>query len=159
MKKHGVNNIVFSSSATVYGFPEKLPIDEESRTSCTNPYGRTKLFIEEIIRDICVSDPASRAVILRYFNPCGAHKSGLIGEDPKGIPNNLMPFVAQVAVGKRELVSVFGDDYETPDGTGVRDYVHVVDLARGHVAALNRFEKKDGSSGNFEVYNLGTGVG
>lgn len=156
MNKYGVKNLVFSSSATVYGYPERLPLDEDCRTSCTNPYGRTKLFIEEIVKDVIISDSKFNAILLRYFNPSGAHKSGKIGEDPKGIPNNLMPFVAQVAVGKREYVSVFGNDYDTPDGTGVRDYIHVVDLALGHLQAIKRFEK--GSIG-CEIYNLGTGRG
>ena len=131
-------SIVFSSSATVYGDPEKLPITEDQRLQATNPYGRTKLFIEEILRDVHKSDPAWSILILRYFNPIGAHPSGKIGEDPMGIPNNLMPFVAQVCVGRRPLLSIFGDDYPTPDGTGVRDYIHVVDLAEGHVAAVDR---------------------
>lgn len=150
-----VKNIVFSSSATVYGDPDCVPIDESARLSATNPYGRSKLMVEEIINDLTRSDKTWRAGILRYFNPVGAHESGLIGEDPRGIPNNLMPYVAQVAIGRREKLSVFGSDYPTPDGTGVRDYIHVVDLARGHVAALNRLFSKEGS---FTV-NLGTGRG
>jgi UDP-glucose 4-epimerase len=151
----GIKRIVFSSSATVYGDPESVPINESARLSTTNPYGRSKLMVEEIINDLTRSDKAWRAGILRYFNPVGAHESGLIGEDPRGIPNNLMPYVAQVAIGRREKLSVFGGDYPTPDGTGVRDYIHVVDLARGHVAALNRLFSKEGS---FTV-NLGTGRG
>jgi UDP-glucose 4-epimerase len=150
-----VKRIVFSSSATVYGDPESVPIDESARLSATNPYGRSKLMVEEIINDLARSDKSWRAGILRYFNPVGAHESGLIGEDPRGIPNNLMPYVAQVAIGRREKLSVFGSDYPTPDGTGVRDYIHVVDLARGHVAALNRLFSKEGL---FTV-NLGTGRG
>lgn len=155
MQKHNVKSIVFSSSATVYGEPETLPLNESSRTGIgiTNPYGQTKYMIEQILQDLSVSDPAWNITILRYFNPVGAHSSGLIGEDPSGIPNNLLPYVAQVAVGKREFVSVYGDDYDTIDGTGVRDYIHVVDLAKGHVAAINN--AKEGVS----VYNLGTGKG
>lgn len=155
MENKGVRCIVFSSSATVYGDPETLPIPETAPLSATNPYGRTKLFIEEILRDLAVADPRWGIVLLRYFNPVGAHPSGLIGEDPQGIPNNLMPFVAQVAVGRREKVSVFGSDYPTPDGTGVRDYIHVVDLAEGHVAALNAHARETG----LFTYNLGTGNG
>ncbi len=152
-----IKNFVFSSSATVYGDPEKLPITEDSRLSATNPYGRTKLFIEEILRDCYASNPHLwNILILRYFNPIGAHPSGRIGEDPQGIPNNLMPFVAQVCVGRREKLSVFGNDYDTPDGTGVRDYIHVVDLAKGHVAAL---DKLYGESLGCEAVNLGTGTG
>jgi UDP-glucose 4-epimerase len=150
-----VKRIVFSSSATVYGDPETVPIAESAPLSATNPYGRSKLMVEEIINDLARSDNSWRAGILRYFNPVGAHESGLIGEDPRGVPNNLMPYVAQVAIGRREKLSVYGDDYPTPDGTGVRDYIHVVDLARGHVAALNRLFSKEGS---FTV-NLGTGHG
>ena len=155
MKRHGVTKLVFSSSATVYGTPQSLPLTEESPVGAgiTNPYGQTKYMIEQIITDFAKSWPEFEATILRYFNPVGAHSSGLIGEDPKGIPNNLLPYVSQVAVGKREFVSVFGDDYDTPDGTGVRDYIHVVDLARGHVAAL------EGSRAGMNVYNLGTGNG
>lgn len=150
-----VKHFVFSSSATVYGNPDSVPITESARLSVTNPYGRSKLMIEEILADLVKSDPTWRVGILRYFNPAGAHSSGLIGEDPRGIPNNLMPFIAQVAVGRRAHLSVFGNDYPTSDGTGVRDYIHVVDLARGHVAALNRlFEQQPG----FTV-NLGTGKG
>ncbi len=150
-----VKRIVFSSSATVYGDPASVPIEESVPLSATNPYGRSKLMVEEIINDLGRSDKSWRAGILRYFNPVGAHESGLIGEDPRGIPNNLMPYVAQVAIGRREKLSVFGNDYPTPDGTGVRDYIHVVDLARGHVAALDRLFAKEGV---FTV-NLGTGNG
>ena len=155
MAAAGVKNIVFSSSATVYGDPASVPIREPFPLSATNPYGRSKLFIEEILRDLHVADPAWNVVLLRYFNPVGAHPSGRIGEDPNGIPNNLMPFVAQVAIGKRPRLLVFGNDYPTPDGTGVRDYIHVVDLARGHLAALNRLNDHPGAM----VYNLGTGRG
>ena len=155
MDKTDVRCIVFSSSATVYGDPEKLPLLETAPLSAVNPYGRTKLLIEEMLRDLAVADPRWSLVILRYFNPVGAHPSGLIGEDPQGIPNNLMPFVAQVAVGRREKVSVFGGDYPTPDGTGIRDYIHVVDLAEGHVAALNTHARETG----LFTYNLGTGNG
>lgn len=154
MSAHSVKKIVFSSSATVYGDPERLPIDEECRLSTTNPYGSTKLYLEGILRDVYVSDNEWTVVLLRYFNPVGAHESGLIGEDPKGIPNNLTPYIAQVACGKREKVSVFGNDYPTPDGTGVRDYIHVVDLALGHIKAI----EKCNSAGVY-VYNLGTGIG
>ena len=150
-----VKNFVFSSSATVYGDPEVLPLVETARLSVTNPYGRSKLMVEEILADLEKADTSWRIGVLRYFNPVGAHQSGLIGEDPRGIPNNLMPFIAQVAVGRRERLSVFGNDYPTPDGTGVRDYIHVVDLAKGHVAALNRLFAQDGG---FTV-NLGTGQG
>ena len=135
MKEAGVKRIIFSSSATVYGTPQYLPLDENHPLSVTNPYGRTKLQIEEILKDLCVSDPEWSAVCLRYFNPIGAHRSGLIGENPQGIPNNLLPYVARVAAGQLESVRVFGKDYDTPDGTGVRDYIHVVDLAKGHVNA------------------------
>uniref|UniRef100_A0A493T0M6 UDP-glucose 4-epimerase n=1 Tax=Anas platyrhynchos platyrhynchos TaxID=8840 RepID=A0A493T0M6_ANAPP len=156
MKAHGVKNIVFSSSATVYGDPKYLPLDENHPVGgCTNPYGKSKYFIEEMIRDLCKADKDWNAVILRYFNPIGAHESGMIGEDPQGIPNNLMPYVAQVAVGRREFLSVFGNDYETIDGTGVRDYIHVVDLAKGHIAALQKLKENCGC----KVYNLGTGTG
>ena len=155
MAKHNVKKIVFSSSATVYGDPERLPIDEECRLSTTNPYGSTKLYIEGILKDLYKSDDAWTVVLLRYFNPVGAHESGLIGEDPKGIPNNLVPYIAQVAIGKRDAVHVFGDDYDTPDGTGVRDYIHVVDLAKGHVCALKKLEEKPGVF----IVNLGTGHG
>ena len=154
MKKAGVKKFIFSSSATVYGVPERLPLTEDCRLSTTNPYGATKLMIEGILTDVAKAESGFNAVLLRYFNPVGAHESGLIGEDPKGIPNNLMPYVAQVACGKREKVRVFGNDYPTPDGTGVRDYIHVVDLARGHIAAL----KKCNSAG-VHIYNLGTGKG
>jgi UDP-glucose 4-epimerase len=155
MKKHGVKKLVFSSSATVYGTPEELPLKETSRVGVgiTNPYGQTKFMIEQILRDLSVSDDTFEITLLRYFNPVGAHKSGLIGEDPNDIPNNLLPYVSQVAVGKLEKVSVFGDDYDTVDGTGVRDYIHVVDLARGHVAALQH------SQPGVETYNLCTGRG
>ena len=155
MREHNVKQLVFSSSATVYGSPSELPLRETSTVGVglTNPYGKTKYMIEQIIQDYCAADPAFEATILRYFNPIGAHKSGQIGEDPNGIPNNLLPYVAQVAVGKLQSVGVFGDDYDTPDGTGVRDYIHVVDLARGHVAALQHM--KAGAN----VYNLGTGSG
>lgn len=155
MAKAGVHRLVFSSSATVYGDPHAVPIDESFPLQATNPYGRSKLHIEEMLRDIGRSDPQWRVALLRYFNPVGAHASGLIGEDPQGIPNNLMPFVAQVAVGRRAELSVFGSDYVTPDGTGVRDYIHVVDLARGHLAALSALDKREGV---FPV-NLGTGRG
>ena len=155
MAAAGVKNIVFSSSAMVYGDPASVPIREPFPLSATNPYGRSKLFIEEILRDLHVADPAWNVVLLRYFNPVGAHPSGRIGEDPNGIPNNLMPFVAQVAVGKLPKLRVFGDDYPTPDGTGVRDYIHVVDLARGHLAALNKLQDQPGAV----AYNLGTGRG
>ncbi len=155
MQKHDVKNIVFSSSATVYGSPDVVPITEDAPLSTTNPYGSTKLMMEQILQDLHVADPEWNVVILRYFNPIGAHESGLIGEDPKGIPNNLVPYITQVAVGKLKALSVFGDDYDTPDGTGVRDYIHVVDLAVGHVDALNRLNPNDGVS----IYNLGTGKG
>ena len=136
MEAAGVKQLVFSSSATVYGDPASVPIREDAPLSATNPYGRSKLMIEDMLRDIYRADPAWRIALLRYFNPVGAHASGIIGEDPNGLPNNLLPFVAQVAVGKLKELSVFGSDYPTPDGTGVRDYIHVVDLARGHLAAL-----------------------
>lgn len=155
MQKYGVKNIVFSSSATVYGNPAKVPITEDFPLSCTNPYGRTKLMIEEILRDLHIADPAMNVALLRYFNPAGAHESGEIGEDPNDIPNNLMPYIAQVAIGKLEQLSVYGNDYDTPDGTGVRDFIHVVDLARGHIKAL---EKLGGNPG-MVTYNLGTGRG
>jgi UDP-glucose 4-epimerase len=155
MAAAGVKAIVFSSSATVYGDPASVPIRDQFPLSATNPYGRSKLFIEEILRDLQVSDPAWSCILLRYFNPVGAHPSGRIGEDPNGIPNNLMPYVAQVAVGKHPRLRVFGNDYPTPDGTGVRDYIHVVDLARGHVAALDKLTQHPGAL----VYNLGTGRG
>ena len=156
MRRHNVKNIVFSSSATVYGDPAFIPITEECpKGKITNPYGQTKGMLEQVLEDIHVSDPEWNVILLRYFNPIGAHKSGLIGEDPKGIPNNLVPYVAQVAIGKLETLGVFGDDYDTPDGTGVRDYIHVVDLAKGHVAAIKKLEKKKGVL----IYNLGTGKG
>lgn len=155
MQKHGVKRIVFSSSATVYGKPESVPIREDFPLSTTNPYGETKLMIERILKDIHVSDPEWSISILRYFNPIGAHASGKIGEDPKGIPNNLLPYVTQVASGKRPHLSVFGDDYNTHDGTGVRDYIHVVDLALAHLKALDRAEKVTG----VEHFNIGTGNG
>ncbi len=155
MKKAGVKNLVFSSSATVYGDPHTVPILEHFPLSATNPYGRSKLMIEDMLRDLRVADPSWNIALLRYFNPVGAHESGLIGEDPQGIPNNLMPFVTQVAVGKREQLSVFGGDYATPDGTGVRDYIHVVDLAKGHVKALQKLATQPGNV----TVNLGTGVG
>ncbi|NXG50603.1 GALE epimerase, partial [Psilopogon haemacephalus] len=156
MKAHGVKNIVFSSSATVYGDPKYLPLDESHPVGgCTNPYGKSKYFIEEMIRDLCKAEKDWNAVLLRYFNPIGAHESGMIGEDPQGIPNNLMPYVAQVAVGRREFLSVFGNDYKTEDGTGVRDYIHVVDLAKGHIAALRKLKENCGC----KIYNLGTGTG
>ena len=156
MRAHGVKNIIFSSSATVYGEPAEIPITENCpKGVCTNPYGWTKHMLEQILTDIHTSDPEWNVVLLRYFNPIGAHKSGLIGEDPKGIPNNLLPYVAQVAIGRLPEVGVFGNDYDTPDGTGVRDYIHVVDLARGHVKALAKLAPGSGVS----VYNLGTGNG
>ena len=156
MKKHNVKNIIFSSSATVYGNPASIPITEECpKGVCTNPYGWTKWMLEQILSDVYTSDPEWNVMLLRYFNPIGAHESGLIGEDPKGIPYNLLPYVAQVAIGKLECVGVFGNDYDTPDGTGVRDYIHVVDLAKGHVKALEKIKEKAG----LKVYNLGTGNG
>ena len=156
MRAHGCKNIIFSSSATVYGDPAEIPITENCpKGTCTNPYGWTKWMQEQILTDIHTADPEWNVILLRYFNPIGAHKSGLIGEDPKGIPNNLLPYVAQVAIGKLPEINVFGNDYDTPDGTGVRDYIHVVDLARGHVKAIERFAKKDGVF----ICNLGTGHG
>lgn len=155
MAAAGVKKIIFSSSATVYGDPESVPITEDFPLNQTNPYGRTKLFIEEILKDLAIADPEWKVTLLRYFNPIGAHESGLIGEDPNGIPNNLLPFISQVAVGKLEKLMVFGDDYETTDGTGVRDYIHVVDLARGHLAALDAPDR----GGPVSIYNLGTGRG
>ncbi len=156
MRAHNVKNIIFSSSATVYGDPAFIPITEECpKGKITNPYGQTKSMLEQILTDLNVSDPEWNVVLLRYFNPIGAHESGLIGEDPKGIPNNLLPYIAQVAVGKLECLGVFGDDYDTVDGSGVRDYIHVVDLAKGHVKALKKIEEKAGVN----VYNLGTGNG
>ncbi len=156
MRHHGCKNIIFSSSATVYGDPAEIPITENCpKGTCTNPYGWTKSMLEQILTDIHTSDPEWNVVLLRYFNPIGAHPSGLIGEDPKGIPNNLLPYVAQVAIGKLPCLGVFGDDYDTPDGTGVRDYIHVVDLAVGHVKALVKLSPGTGVS----IYNLGTGNG
>lgn len=155
MREHGVKRIVFSSSATVYGSPEYVPIDEKHPLSTTNPYGTTKLFLERILTDLTVPDPEWSVILLRYFNPIGAHQSGLIGEDPNGIPNNLVPYVSQVAAGRLKEVNVFGDDYDTRDGTGVRDYVHVVDLARGHILAVDKARKDTGVN----IYNLGTGRG
>ncbi len=155
MKHHSCKNIIFSSSATVYGSPKTVPIKEEFPLSVTNPYGRTKLMLEEILTDLYNSDNEWNIVLLRYFNPIGAHKSGDLGEDPKGVPNNLLPYITQVAVGKLEHVGVFGNDYDTEDGTGVRDYIHVVDLAKGHVAALQKLVEGSGLS----IYNLGTGKG
>ncbi len=155
MMRHGVKNIVFSSSATVYGDPHTVPITEDFPLSATNPYGRTKLMLEEIFRDLHTADPGWNIALLRYFNPVGAHESGRIGEDPNGIPNNLMPFIAQVAVGRRPQLSVFGNDYPTPDGTGVRDYIHVVDLAVDHVCALDKLTQNPGVF----ACNLGTGQG
>lgn len=155
MAEAGVKNIVFSSSATVYGLNENVPFVEDYPTSATNPYGRTKLFIEEILSDLKLADPTWNITLLRYFNPVGAHPSGMIGEDPNGIPNNLMPFISQVAVGRLKELKIFGYDYPTPDGTGVRDYIHVMDLADGHVKALQGPVQKDGPA----IYNLGTGKG
>ncbi len=156
MRKYGVKNIVFSSSATVYGNPGVTPfIETMHRGDITNPYGQTKGMLEQILTDLHVADPEFNVILLRYFNPIGAHESGLIGEDPKGIPNNLVPFIAQVAVGIREKLNVFGNDYDTPDGTCIRDYVHVVDLARGHVLALKKLSDK----ADVRIYNLGTGIG
>lgn len=155
MKKYKVGRFVFSSSATVYGLPERVPITEDFPLHTTNPYGETKLVIERILADIAAADPTWSVSILRYFNPIGAHKSGLIGEDPKGIPNNLLPYISQVGIGKLKCLSVYGNDYNTPDGTGVRDYIHVVDLAKAHLAALKRCEQVTGT----EYYNIGTGKG
>ena len=156
MRNHGVKNIIFSSSATVYGDPAFVPITEECpKGKITNPYGQTKGMLEQILTDLHVADPEWNVVLLRYFNPIGAHESGLIGEDPKGIPNNLVPYIAQVAVGKLKCLGVFGNDYPTHDGTGVRDYIHVVDLAKGHVKALKKLAPGSGVS----IYNLGTGIG
>ncbi len=155
MRDNNVKKMVFSSSATVYGDPHKVPITEDFPLSATNPYGRSKLFIEEILRDLHVSDNSWDIILLRYFNPVGAHSSGKIGEDPNDIPNNLVPYISQVAIGKLEILSVFGNDYPTHDGTGVRDYIHVVDLAIGHVRAIDKIESKTG----IRVYNLGTGTG
>ena len=155
MKEHNVKKIIFSSSATVYGKPKTVPIKEDFPLSATNPYGRTKLMIEEILEDVYVADNTWSIILLRYFNPIGAHESGLIGENPNGIPNNLMPYITQVALGKLDHLNVFGNDYQTHDGTGVRDYIHVVDLAKGHLKALKRADKMTG----VEAYNLGTGNG
>ena len=156
MGQHGVKKIIFSSSATVYSGDNEMPLREDSKTgNCTNPYGWTKYMCEQILRDVAKADPDWSVVLLRYFNPVGAHQSGLIGEHPNGIPNNLMPFISQTAVGKREKLSIFGNDYDTPDGTGVRDFIHVVDLARGHVAAVDYMQTHKGES----VFNLGTGHG
>ena len=155
MKKYNCKKIVFSSSATVYGTPKEVPIKEDFPLSTTNPYGSTKLMIEQILRDVCVADKEFCAILLRYFNPIGAHESGLIGENPNGIPNNLMPYINQVAIGKLDHLNVFGNDYPTKDGTGVRDYIHVVDLAKGHVKALEKARKMQGA----DAYNLGTGKG
>jgi UDP-glucose 4-epimerase len=156
MERHGIKNMVFSSSATVYGDPASVPITEDfPMLACTNPYGRTKAMIEDILRDLHVADQEWNISLLRYFNPVGAHASGEIGEDPNGIPNNLMPYISQVAVGKLKQLSVFGDDYPTPDGTGVRDYIHVVDLAKGHLCALEKLTENPG----VVTYNLGTGQG
>ena len=155
MKKYNCKKIVFSSSATVYGLPKTVPIKEDFPLSTTNPYGSTKLFIEQILKDVCVSDKDFAVILLRYFNPIGAHKSGLIGEDPNGIPNNLMPFIARVADGVYPELKVFGNDYDTPDGTGVRDYIHVVDLSIGHIKAIEKIRQMNG----VEIYNLGTGHG
>ena len=156
MRKHGCKNIIFSSSATVYGDPAQIPITEACpKGHCTNPYGQTKSMLEEVLMDVQKADPEWNVVLLRYFNPIGAHESGLIGEDPNGIPNNLMPYITQVAVGKRQELGVFGNDYDTHDGTGVRDYIHVVDLAAAHVCALKAIERKCGVG----IYNVGTGHG
>jgi UDP-glucose 4-epimerase len=155
MQRHGVRDLVFSSSCTVYGEPERVPVDESAPIGAASPYGRTKLYIEEMLRDVAASEDGWRTVLLRYFNPVGAHPSGRIGEDPQGIPNNLMPFIMQVAVGRRERLTVHGDDYPTPDGTCIRDYIHVVDLARGHLAALESLPKIEGCT----AVNLGTGRG
>ena len=156
MRQHGCKNIIFSSSATVYGDPEIIPITEECpKGQCTNPYGWTKSMLEQVLMDVQKADPEWNVVLLRYFNPIGAHESGLIGENPNGIPNNLLPYITQTAIGIRQELGVFGDDYDTPDGTGVRDYIHVVDLACGHVCALKAIEEKKGLA----IYNLGTGHG
>ena len=156
MRRHHMTNFIFSSSATVYGIPEQVPIREDFPLSVTNPYGRTKLMIEEMLQDIAAADPSWNVILLRYFNPIGAHKSGQIGENPRGIPNNLTPYITQVAVGKLPYVHVYGNDYNTPDGTGVRDYIHVMDLAEGHVAALQHMEQMKGGT---DIFNLGTGRG
>ena len=157
MRRHDVTSLVFSSSATVYGNPHQVPVTEDFPLSATNPYGRSKLIVEDMLRDLHRAEPDWSIMILRYFNPVGAHESGLIGEDPQGIPNNLMPFIAQVAIGARERLSVFGNDYPTPDGTGVRDYLHVVDLAIGHASAIDVLG--NATSGQLSTYNLGTGRG
>lgn len=158
MREYGVKRFIYSSSATVYGVPEKLPLVESMRTgNCTNPYGKTKYMVEEILKDLCQSDKTWSVISLRYFNPVGAHPSGQIGEDPNGIPNNLMPFIAQVSVGKRELLYVYGKDYNTPDGTGIRDYIHIMDLADGHVKAM--IYQKNLKPTGFKPINLGTGKG
>jgi UDP-glucose 4-epimerase len=154
MSKAGVTNIIFSSSATVYGSPKTVPVREDFPLSATNPYGRTKLMIEDILKDLYVANSDWNVTLLRYFNPIGAHKSGIIGENPRGIPNNLMPYITQIATGKLEKLRVFGNDYPTPDGTGIRDYIHVVDLAKGHAAAL-----KNANTSGVHIYNLGTGIG
>ncbi|MCK4813626.1 MAG: UDP-glucose 4-epimerase GalE [Candidatus Marinimicrobia bacterium] len=155
MAEAGVKTMIFSSSATVYGMNDNVPFKESAPTSATNPYGHTKLFIEQILQDVCIADPEWTVTLLRYFNPVGAHHSGLIGEDPNGVPNNLMPFISQVAVGRLKKLKIFGNDYPTPDGTGVRDYIHVIDLADGHVKALESTGKQKGVA----IYNLGTGHG
>ncbi len=155
MQIYNVKKIIFSSSATVYGLPKSVPISEDFSLSVTNPYGRTKLMIEEILQDLFISDNKWSIILLRYFNPIGAHSSGIIGEDPNGIPNNLLPYITQVAIGKREQLNIFGNDYDTPDGTGIRDYIHVVDLAIGHLKALEKISIFKG----VQIYNLGTGVG
>lgn len=155
MEEYGVYNLVFSSSATVYGVPEKLPLREDFPVSATNPYGYTKLMIEQILKDVSYSNDKWRIVLLRYFNPIGAHESGLIGENPDGIPNNIMPYIMRVASGEYDKVHVFGNDYDTKDGTGVRDYIHVVDLAKGHIKAIEYLEK----NGKISIFNLGTGMG
>jgi UDP-glucose 4-epimerase len=155
MKQCNVKTLVFSSSATVYGDAIEMPLKEDAPTSATNPYGQSKLMVEKVIADLCSSDPSWSITALRYFNPVGAHASGLMGEDPQGIPNNLMPFLAQVAVGRREELQVFGNDYQTPDGTGVRDFIHVIDLAQGHLSALTHGHGKAGH----HIFNLGTGKG
>lgn len=155
MEKAGIRKMVFSSSATVYGEPQQVPIDESHPISATNPYGWTKVMVEQVLQDLCAAQRKWLALPLRYFNPVGAHPSGLLGEDPRGMPNNLMPFIAQTAVGKRDFVSVFGDDYPTADGTGIRDYIHIMDLAAGHVAAFVKHQQDSG----FLPYNLGTGTG
>jgi UDP-glucose 4-epimerase len=157
LEENDIKKLIFSSSATVYGDPEELPLKETSRTGSgiTNPYGRTKFMIEEILKDLAAADPTWAITSLRYFNPIGAHMSGLIGEDPEGLPNNLLPYIARVAVGKLDKLRIFGNDYDTPDGTGIRDYIHVVDLAKGHVAALEHLKP----SSKIKVYNLGTGQG